>query len=295
MAGLRGIRPRFRICAKVVTRVSRCGKPICNNSLELWPRDLQRPGVSHTAHSDGGRSGSMVRRRGRCRSRAAPKPASPRGGQRATRRGSCAFRHKQDVPRSCGNCPRHRRGPLGRGSGCPGYAPGVGSIGTTQAECAETSMVRPPLSPDRDFIPVQRTGNLTSSSGRESAMPFDNPHHTPFGDAELLRDARSRVSNRNDWVQGRFQDGNRLCIVGALSLACGSRSFNTPNRVERRLARVLVSQFPSERPVRARFRVFPARQRLMWFNDDDRTSHADVMALFDRAIDRSTAQDFISL
>ena len=153
----------------------------------------------------------------------------------------------------------------------------------------------PSLSPDRDFIPVQQTGNLTSSSGRESAMPFDNPHHTPFGDAELLRDARSRVSNRNDWVQGRFQDGNRLCIVGALSLVCGSRSFNTPNRVERRLARVLVSQFPSKRSVRARFRVFPARQQLMWFNDDDRTSHADVMALFDRAIDRSTAQDFISL
>ena len=40
---------------------------------------------------------------------------------------------------------------------------------------------------------------------------------------------------------------------------------------------------------------FPARQQLMWFNDDDQTSHADVMALFDRAIDRSTAQAFISL
>ena len=30
---------------------------------------------------------------------------------------------------------------------------------------------------------------------------------------------------------------------------------------------------------------FTARQRLMWFNDDPRTSHADVMALFDKAID----------
>ena len=125
-------------------------------------------------------------------------------------------------------------------------------------------------------------------------MPFDNPHQTPFGDAELLWDARSRVSTRSDWVQGRFQDGNRLCIVGALSLVSGSRSFNTPNRVERRLARVLVAQLPPGRPVWARLRFFTARQRLMWFNDSRRTSHADVMALFDRAIDRSAAQAFIS-
>ncbi len=126
-------------------------------------------------------------------------------------------------------------------------------------------------------------------------MPFDNPHHTPSGDAELLRDARSRVSSGSDWVQGRFQDGNRLCIIGALSLVSGSRSFNTPNQVERWLARVLVSQLPSERPVWMRFRFIAARQRLMWFNDAHRTNHADVMALFDKAIDRSTAQVLISV
>lgn len=156
-------------------------------------------------------------------------------------------------------------------------------------------LVRPPLSPDRDFIPFQQTGNFAGSSGTENAMPFDNPHHTPSGDAELLRDARSRVSSRSDWVQGRFQDGNRLCIVGAISLVSGSRSFNTPNRVERRLARVLVSQLPSERPVWTRFRFFTARQRLMWFNDAHRTNHADVMALFDKAIDHSTVQALISV
>jgi hypothetical protein len=155
--------------------------------------------------------------------------------------------------------------------------------------------VRPPLSPDRDFIPVQQEGILAGSSDKESAMPFDNPHQAPFGDAELLRDARSRLSRRRNWVQGRFQDGNRLCTVGALSLVSGSHSFDTPNRVERRLARVLVSQLPSELPVWTRFRFFTARQRLMWFNDAHRTSHADVMALFDKAIDHSTAQAFISV
>ena len=91
-------------------------------------------------------------------------------------------------------------------------------------------------------------------------------------------------------MQGRYQDGNRLCIVGALSLVSGSRSFNTPNRVERRLARVLVAQLPPGGPVRVGLRYFTARQRLMWFNDSQRTGHADVLALFDRAIDHSMSK-----
>ena len=128
-------------------------------------------------------------------------------------------------------------------------------------------------------------------------MPFDNPHQMPFGDAELLWDARSRVSSRSDWVQGQFRDGNRLCIVGALSLVSSSRSFGLPNRLERRLARVLVAQLPPGGPVRMGLRFFTARQRLMWFNDDRRTSHADMMALFDRAIDHSMSKTpaFISV
>jgi hypothetical protein len=126
-------------------------------------------------------------------------------------------------------------------------------------------------------------------------MPFDNPHQTPAGDAELLCDARSRISTRNDWVQGSYKDGNRLCIVGALSLVSGSH--NTPNRVERRLARVLVAQLPPGGPVRVGLRFFTARQRLMWFNDSQRTVHADVLALFDRAIGHSMSKTpaFISV
>ncbi len=50
-------------------------------------------------------------------------------------------------------------------------------------------------------------------------------------------------------MQVLFQDGNRICIVGALSLVSGSRSFNRPDRVERRLARVLAAQLPPGRPV----------------------------------------------
>ena len=116
-------------------------------------------------------------------------------------------------------------------------------------------------------------------------MPFDNPHQAPFGDAELLQDARRRISNRNDWVQGRFRDGDRRCLVAALSEVSRSPDFEMPNRVERRLVRLLDAQLPAGRRIWARLRFFTARQRLMWFNDDPRTSHADVMALFDRTID----------
>ena len=38
-------------------------------------------------------------------------------------------------------------------------------------------------------------------------MPFDGPYQMPFGDIELLMDARSRICDRECWVQGRFQTG----------------------------------------------------------------------------------------
>jgi hypothetical protein len=94
-------------------------------------------------------------------------------------------------------------------------------------------------------------------------------------------------------VQGRFQDGDRHCLVAALSLACGSRSFHVPNRTEKRLARLLATRLHPDGPFLIRF---GARQRLMWFNDDSRTSHEDVMALFDRTISHlvSTARISVS-
>jgi hypothetical protein len=115
-------------------------------------------------------------------------------------------------------------------------------------------------------------------------MPFDNPYEMPFGDIEILRDARYRISNRRDWVQGCFRDGDRHCLVAALSIASGSRSFRRSNQAERRLARLLARQLPEAAPFWAKSPLIPARQRLMWFNDNTGTHHADVMALFDRTI-----------
>ena len=98
-------------------------------------------------------------------------------------------------------------------------------------------------------------------------MPFDAPYQTPFGDIELLTDTRSRISDRKTWVQGRFQDGDRHCLVAALSLACRSRSVHMPNRTEKRLARLIAKQIPQDAPFMTRCRLTPARQRLMSLHD----------------------------
>ena len=115
-------------------------------------------------------------------------------------------------------------------------------------------------------------------------MPFDNPHQTPFGDLELLIDARSRISSGDRWVQGRFRDGNRRCLVAVLSAVAESRGYSRPNRTERRLARLLAAQLSPSLRFWLHVRCIPARQRLMWFNDRLRTKHEDVIALFDQTI-----------
>ena len=116
-------------------------------------------------------------------------------------------------------------------------------------------------------------------------MPFDNPYDPPFGDLEILMNARSRISAEGSWLKGSFQDEDRRCLVAALSVAAGSPNFDNPNRIERRLARILVARLPPTAPLLTRFRVYPVRRRLMRFNDHRRTRHEDVLALYDRAID----------
>ncbi len=126
-------------------------------------------------------------------------------------------------------------------------------------------------------------------------MPFDNPHQMPYGDVELLQEARRRISTKRNWVQGRYKDGDRHCLVAALSVAAGSPSFNTPNRLERQLARRLAAHLPLQLTLWARMKFFTARQRLMWFNDDPRTTHDDVMLLFERTIDHLASKVPVSV
>jgi hypothetical protein len=121
-------------------------------------------------------------------------------------------------------------------------------------------------------------------------MPFDNPNQDRVGEVELLWDARSLICDQSNWVQGRYSDGDRLCLVAALSVTAGSLDFQAPNRTERRLARLLAARLPEKAPIWARLRLFPARQRLILFNDCPQTTHGDVLALFDRAIDHAVGR-----
>jgi hypothetical protein len=116
-------------------------------------------------------------------------------------------------------------------------------------------------------------------------MPFDNPHEKPFGDIELLLAARSRISSGDHWIKRQFQNGDRYCLVAVLSVTAGSQSYNHANRVERRLTRLLAKQLAWSFAFLTVKSLFTARWHLMCFNDNPRTTHEDVMALFDRTID----------
>ena len=115
-------------------------------------------------------------------------------------------------------------------------------------------------------------------------MPFDNASGARLSDADLLWAARRRIGHESGWVQGRYSDGDRLCLVAALAVVAASPTFNAPNRTERRLARLLAEQLPDSVPLWARLKFFTARQRLKWFNDSAHTKHQDVVALMTRAI-----------
>jgi len=115
-------------------------------------------------------------------------------------------------------------------------------------------------------------------------MPFDNPNPAPIGDLEILLDARDRIGRREQWLQQQFENGDRHCLVAALSLACGSPGFFAPNKLERRLARMLARQLPPEATLWTRIKLVSARRRLMSFNDARQTRHDDVIALVDRAV-----------
>ena len=67
-------------------------------------------------------------------------------------------------------------------------------------------------------------------------MPFDNAFDGPFGDIQILMDARRRIADSGHWVKGQFRNGDRRCLVAALSEASLSPGFDRPNQTERRLA-----------------------------------------------------------
>jgi hypothetical protein len=115
-------------------------------------------------------------------------------------------------------------------------------------------------------------------------MPFDNPPQGPLSDLEILMDARSRIDSPDRWLKGDLRKGNRHCLVAALAMACRNPQFDQPSGTERRLILAMARQLPRGLGRLQRMICFKPMQRLIRFNDSRRTTHNDVMALFDRTI-----------
>lgn len=125
-------------------------------------------------------------------------------------------------------------------------------------------------------------------------MPFDAMGNGPQSDADLLRAARSLIAIPSLWTQGAYSrnrwDYTARCAMMALGVACGcgNQTPRVPTGQQRQLARLLVNEMPR----RGGFfgRLLPANGRLIMFNDSRRTTHDDVLRLFDRAIAREAVR-----
>jgi hypothetical protein len=120
-------------------------------------------------------------------------------------------------------------------------------------------------------------------------MPFDNPPQGPLSDVEILLNARSRVDHPQCWLKGEFSKENRHCLVAALALACRNPQFDQPSRTGQRLILAMARQLPRGWGRLQGIICFRPMHRLIRFNDSPRTTHLDVMALFDRTIQNLAA------
>jgi hypothetical protein len=90
----------------------------------------------------------------------------------------------------------------------------------------------------------------------------------------IILKARDLIGHPLYWCQGRFNYGNRYCILGAF----GQRADNgveCPIEVKRRIARALPAHTP--------YKQMNPERAIMRFNDAPSTTHADILALLDRA------------
>ena len=88
--------------------------------------------------------------------------------------------------------------------------------------------------------------------------------------AQVLRDARALIDTPDKWVKGYNERDGCMCVLGAIAKVLRSRN-------------VIPDWEYSESAEMAKFLPAGFRQ-IDDFNDHPTTTHADVMALFDRAI-----------
>jgi len=120
-------------------------------------------------------------------------------------------------------------------------------------------------------------------------MPFDSlggPDRDP-DDADLLIAARNLIDFPGAWIKHAYyrqeHGQKRFCAMGALAVACDS-GFAFPSRKAHRLARYLVNEMPRRGGYLLRYISAPMRVRA--YNDSSNTTQNEVIALFDKAIQR---------
>lgn len=94
---------------------------------------------------------------------------------------------------------------------------------------------------------------------------------------QVLVEARARITDPNDWCRGDYFIDNRCCPLGAIAVAMGKpKNFWSGEAVFNTPANLALSEAMGE--------------AVHKFNDDERNSHADVLAAFDKAIENESAQ-----
>lgn len=100
---------------------------------------------------------------------------------------------------------------------------------------------------------------------------FQKPQVDEVG--QIILKARELLSDPKRWCKGDLRRQGRVCVVGAICDAAGIVDFSRHNASP--VAEMALCRAMAALPVG--FRAVPT------FNDDPTTTHADVLALLDRA------------
>ncbi len=91
--------------------------------------------------------------------------------------------------------------------------------------------------------------------------------------AAVLREARALIENPEDWTKGAYHANGCWCAVGAV--------MEVTNEWE--LHRAATEALDNARRVQ-KSKYNAPRERVIAYNDNSKTKHHNVLALFDRAI-----------
>jgi hypothetical protein len=108
----------------------------------------------------------------------------------------------------------------------------------------------------------------------------EQPVNTPDV-LQTLKSARALIADEANWCQGRVFDGHKCCAVGALRKVTEGVRFPCSRNKLRWLAQIQLEALLTH-----------GYTALSYFNDTH--THAEVLALFDRAIARLEAGEVLA-